>query len=389
MKRDPTHAPPAKVAGAADLQPIMVTRPSLPPLEEFIPHLRRIWDSRQLTNGGPYHQRFEAALSARLGGSHVALCSNATLALVLALKALGLRGEVVVTSYSFVATAHAILWAGLEPVFCDIDPRTGNLDPARLEAAITPRTCAVLAVHCYGNPCDVDAIGAIALRHGLKVVYDAAHAFGARTVGRDLLRFGDAAVVSFHATKVLNTVEGGAVVCREPEVKARVDRLKNFGMTDETTIDEVGLNAKLTEINAALGILQLERLDDMVRARRTVDHGYRAALADVEGIRCMQGFDPEDGNFAYFPILVDAGYGLSRDALHLAMLELGIHARRYFAAPLTALAPYTHLPSARADNVPHAIGLASRVLCLPIYPDLSLTDQARVIEAIRICRRRS
>jgi dTDP-4-amino-4,6-dideoxygalactose transaminase len=370
-----------------DAPPIFVTRPSLPPLDEFLPYLQRIWDSRQLTNGGPYHQQFEAVLSTRLSGAPVSLCSNATSGLILALKALDLQGEVVVTPYTFVATGHALLWAGLEPVFCDIDPRTGNLDAAKIEGVLTPRTSAVLAVHCYGNPCDVNAIEAVARRNGLKVVYDAAHAFGARTHGRDLLGFGDASVVSFHATKVFNTIEGGAVVCRDHLVKERIDRLKNFGLSDEVTVSDVGLNAKMSEFNAALGLLQLEYVDAAIAARRALDLRYREALAGVSGIECLLGFDPPDGNFAYFPIVVRPDYGLPRDKLHRALADRGIHARRYFAAPLTALSPYAHLPSARPELVPQAVALAASVLCLPIYPDLTLADQDRVIDAIRTARR--
>ena len=256
-------------------KPIFVTQPYLPPLEEFMPYLQQIWDSRILTNGGPLHQQLEQALCDYLGVKHIALFNNGTIALVTALQALGLSGEVITTPYSFVATAHALLWNGLTPVFVDIEPRTLNLDPAKIEAAITPKTTAILPVHCYGNPCDVDAIQAIADRHGLKVIYDAAHAFGVEDAGGSILRHGDLSVLSFHATKVFNTFEGGAIVCPDVATKRRIDELKNFGIMDEVTVTAAGLNGKMSEINAAAGLLQLKYIDQMLRHRAEVYRIYR------------------------------------------------------------------------------------------------------------------
>ena len=363
-------------------EPVFVTRPFLPPFEEFEPLLRRIWQTRILTNGGPFHEELEARLRAHLGVPQVALFNNATTALIVALRALGLSGEVITTPYSFVATSHALLWSGLTPVFVDIDPRTLNLDPARIEAAITPRTSAILPVHCYGHPCDVEAIDGIARRHGLKVVYDAAHAFGVRHNGRSLLNAGDLSVLSFHATKVFNTFEGGAIVCADAVDKDRIDKLKNFGHDGETSVVDVGLNGKMSEMNAALGLVQLNHIDPALARRRIIDATYREGLRKIRGVRCLDDTGEEVANYAYFPILLGPDYPVSRDGLVDALKRDGIHPRRYFYPLISEFPMYRTLPSARREQLPVAAAAADRVLCLPIHPDLDEAVVARVIRRI-------
>lgn len=366
------------MSDGGDRTPILVTRPALPPLEEFIPSLRRIWDSRQLTNNGPFHQEFEAELARRLGVPHVALFANGTVALITALQSLRISGEVITTPYSFVATAHSLLWNGITPVFVDIDPHTLNLDPARIEAAITPRTTAILPVHCYGHPCDVDAIAAVAGRHGLKVIYDAAHAFGVDFRGTSLLNHGDLSVLSFHATKVFNTFEGGAIVCRDAQTKQHIDHLKNFGFVDEVTVVAPGINGKMNEFSAALGLLQLRGVDAVRAERAAIDARYRAALAGVPGLRCLAPVAGETQNHAYFPVLVGAGHRCSRDALYQRLVEAGIHARRYFHPLISDFPMYRGLPSAAPANLPVATQVAAEVICLPIYPGLDDASVDRI-----------
>jgi dTDP-4-amino-4,6-dideoxygalactose transaminase len=380
----PLVAAPASALASTQHAPLYVSRPALPPLADLLPALERIWDSRFLTNGGPYHEAFEAALARRLGLPGVSLFTNCTLALMSALQALDLRGEVITTPYSFVATAHAIRWNGLEPVFADVEPDGFNIDPAQVEAAITPRTSAIVAVHCYGHACDVAALRAIADRHGLKLVYDAAHAFGALHRGETLLRHGDLAVVSFHATKVLNTFEGGAVVCHDPALKRRLDALRNFGFTDETHVEAVGLNAKMSEFSAALGLLQLERVDAALAARAALDARYRAAFDGVRGLRLPPAAHAgvERRNHAYFPLRVEPGHALGRDALHAHLAAHGVVARRYFHPLITDFAPYAGLPSADPARLPNARAAAAAVLCLPLYPELEPHEQDRVIDLV-------
>jgi dTDP-4-amino-4,6-dideoxygalactose transaminase len=349
---------------------VFVTQPFLPPLEEFLPYLERIWDNRILTNGGPFHQDFERALCEHLGVEHVALFTNGTLALVTALQALRITGEVITTPYSFVATSHALLWNGIRPIFVDIDPETLNLDPAKLEAAITPQTTAILPVHCYGHPCDVGAIQQIADIYNLKVIYDAAHAFGVRDTGGSILRHGDLSVLSFHATKTFSTFEGGAIVCPDAKTKQRIDHLKNFGFVDETTVIAPGINGKMSEFNAALGLLQLKYIDSAIARRAAIDRLYRDLLAGVPGIRCLADSGETVANHGYFPILVEPDYPLSRDALYDKLKANGYHARRYFYPLISQFPMYRGLPSARRDNLPVATMMAERVLCLPIYPAL-------------------
>lgn len=363
-------------------KPIYVTQPHLPPLSEFMPLLQEIWDSRVLTNGGPFHARLEAALAEYLGVPQVALFSNGTLALVTALQALRITGEVITTPYSFVATAHSLLWHGNKPVFVDIDERTLNMDPAKIEAAITPQTTAIMPVHCYGHPCDVGAIQSIADVYNLKVIYDAAHAFGVQCNGSSVLNHGDLSVLSFHATKVFNTFEGGAIICADAKTKTRIDHLKNFGHAGETTVVAPGINGKMSEFNAALGMLQLKTIDDALAARKRIDTEYRERLCAVKGIHCLGDAGETRANHAYFPILVQPGYALSRDALYQALKDQGIHPRRYFYPLISDFPMYRGLPSAHRENLPVASLAAQQVLCLPIYPDLPLPVVERVCDFI-------
>ena len=361
---------------------IYVTQPSLPPLEEFIPYLREIWDSKILTNGGPFHQKLELALCEYLGVEHIALFTNCTIGLITALQALRITGEVITTPYSFVATAHSLLWNGIKPVFVDIDPHTLNLDPSRIEAAITPQTTAIMPVHCYGRPCDVDAIQKIADNYNLKVIYDAAHAFGVKTGTGSVLKYGDLSVLSFHATKVFNTFEGGAIVCPDARTKLRIDQLKNFGFVDEVTVVAPGINGKMSEINAAFGMLQIQHVGDALAKRRSIDAAYREALRNVSGIRCLQDAGEQVANYAYFPILVEANYPLSRDALYQTLKDHNIYARRYFYPLITEFPMYRGMPSAHPENLPVATAAAQKVICLPIYPALTHEDLERIVAIV-------
>ncbi|MDR0736930.1 MAG: DegT/DnrJ/EryC1/StrS family aminotransferase [Zoogloeaceae bacterium] len=363
----------------ANPPPVFVTKPSLPPLEEFIPYLREIWDSSILTNSGPFHQRFEAALCRYLGVEHVNLFVNGTVALLTALQALRIAGEVITTPFSFVATSHVLLWNGVKPVFVDIGENTMNMDPGRIEAAITPRTTAILAVHCYGRPCDVHAIQDIADRYNLKVIYDAAHAFGVKDEAGSILRHGDLSVLSFHATKVFNTFEGGAIVCPDEKTKKHIDYLKNFGHADEVTVVANGINGKMNEFCAALGLLQLEHVDRALTARKAIDARYREKLADTRGIHCLER--EKNSNHAYFPILIKEDYPVTRDELYRCLQDIGIRPRRYFYPLISEFPMYRGLDSARVDNLPVATRLARQVLCLPIYPGLELS----VVDAICDC----
>lgn len=362
---------------------IYVTQPYLPPLQEFLPYLERIWANKTLTNGGPFHQELEQALCEHLGVSHISLFSNGTLALITALQALRVTGEVITTPYSFVATAHSLLWHGNKPVFVDVDPETLNIDPHRIESAITPQTSAIMPVHCYGNPCDIDAIQSIADKYNLRVIYDAAHAFGVRSGGATVLRHGDLSVLSFHATKVFNTFEGGAIVAPDAKTKLRIDRLKNFGFVDEVTVVAPGINAKMSEVNAAFGLLELKHMDTILGRRAEIAARYRHELAGVAGIRFLSPGRPAESNHAYFPVLVEGEFPLARDALYDRLKENGIHARRYFYPLISDFPMYRGLPSAQRSNLPVAAAAADRVLCLPIYPALETRDQMRVIDAIR------
>lgn len=362
-------------------KPITVTQPYLPPLEEFIPYLEKIWESKWLTNNGPYHQELETALARHLGVEHLALFANGTLALVTALQTLRITGEVITTPYSFVATTHSLLWNNIQPVFVDIDPATMNLDPEKIEAAITPQTSAIMPVHCYGNPCNVERIQQIADTYGLKVIYDAAHAFGVQYKGTSLLMHGDLSILSFHATKVYNTFEGGAIVCPDTKTKQRVDYLKNFGFADEVTVMAPGINGKMNEVQAAFGLLQLKHMEYVLERRKAIDRRYRNAFHDTLGISVLAEPVETVRNYAYFPVMVGPDYSISRDKLYQRLSENGIFARRYFYPLISDMPMYRGLPS--ATNLPNAKKVAAQILCLPIYPNLAEDEQQKVIKIVR------
>ena len=364
--------------------PIFVTQPYLPSLSEFVPYLEKIWHSHVLTNGGPMHQQLERALGEYLGVEHIALFNNGTVALLTALQALRISGEVITTPYSFVATAHSLLWNGLKPVFVDIDPVTLNMDPAKIEAAITPQTTAIMPVHCYGTPCDVDAIQKIADIYNLKVIYDAAHAFGVCRDDGSILRHGDLSVLSFHATKVFNTFEGGAIVCPDVKTKQRIDQLKNFGFVDEVTVVAPGINGKMSEINAAFGLLQLQHMDKVMARRRDIDARYRQGLKGIQGLQVVDESSATTANYSYFPILINGDYPIHRDALYQNLKDHGVFARRYFYPLISEFPMYRGLPSAKPSNLPVATDIANKVLCLPIYPALSDLDVERVIDLLNV-----
>lgn len=363
--------------------PIYVTQPYLPPLEQFIPYLEKIWASKILTNSGPFHQQLEKELCEYLGVEHLALFANGTIALVTALQALRITGEVITTPYSFVATAHSLLWNGIKPVFVDIDPGTLNLDPRKIEAAISPQTTAILPVHVYGHPCDAEAIQKIADNYNLRVIYDAAHAFGVQGDRGSALKNGDLSVLSFHATKVFTTCEGGAIVCPDAKTKQRIDHLKNFGFADEVTVVAPGINGKMSEMSAALGLLQLRYVDKALARRKEIDETYRKLLKGVKGIRCLQNAGEKVANHAYFPILVENGYPVSRDVLYQTLKNHNIYPRRYFYPLISDFPMYRGMPSARRDNLPVATDLAERILCLPIYPALEGGSLERIAALIR------
>jgi dTDP-4-amino-4,6-dideoxygalactose transaminase len=362
---------------------VYVTRPFLPPLDELVPSLERIWATRELTNGAAFHREFEEALAKYLRVPYVSLFTNATIALVTALQCLRITGEVITTPYSFVATAHSLLWNGVEPVFADIDPQTLTLDPARVEAAITPRTTAIMPVHVYGRPADVNGLQRIADTYGLRIIYDAAHGFGAQYNGRSLADYGDLSVLSFHATKVFNTFEGGAIVSRDAQTKQRIDYLKNFGFAGETTVVASGINGKMSEFQAALGLLQLKYIDDCIARRGEVARRYDAAFADVVGIDVLGALDHYIPNFSYYPIFIGRDYPIERDALYANLREAGIHGRRYFYPLISDFPMYRGRPSAARAGLPIAHQVADAVICLPIYPELPEADQKRIIDCVR------
>lgn len=362
---------------------IFVTQPHLPPLEEFIPYLEQIWDRKILTNNGPFHQQLEAALCDYLGVRHLSLFTNGTIALVTALQALNISGEVITTPYSFVATSHSLLWNNITPVFVDIEPEGFNIDPARIPQAITSATRAIMPVHCYGTPCQTVPIAEIADTYGLRVIYDAAHAFGVTQRGESLLSHGDLSVLSFHATKVFNTFEGGAIICRDAETKKRIDYLKDFGFADEVTVTMPGINGKMSEVNAAFGLLQLHHMDDALMRRRVIADHYRAELANISGLRILPRGPQTVGNDSYFPVLIGPEFPLSRDALYERLGAAGVHGRRYFYPLISEFPMYRNLPSAAPANLPNATRRAQQVICLPIYPALTAEDLARITGMIR------
>lgn len=380
----------------SDNKQITVTSPLLPPLEEFIPYLQQIWDSKWITNNGQFHQQLEQALAEYLGVEYISVFTNGTLPLITALQALGLtKGEVITTPYSFVATTHAIWWNQLTPVFVDVDPITGCIDPDKIEAAITDKTVAIMPVHVYGTPCDTERIDAIAKAHGLKVIYDAAHAFAIQKDGISILKKGDISTLSFHATKTYNTVEGGALICHSAEMKQQIDYLKNFGFEDETVVVGPGINSKMDEIRAAYGLLNLKHVDSAIAARKRVAEQYAEALKDIKGITLYQpivdsfNFKPStlniQLNYSYFPIFVDAtAYGLTRDELYEKMRANNVLGRRYFYPLISTFSPYNMYPSASKENLPNAHRMADSVICLPMHHALSEEDVKRVIDCIRV-----
>lgn len=350
---------------------VFVTRPFLPPLTEFLTYLEDIWSTRQLTNKGKYHELFENRLAEYLKVKYVSLFANGTLALISALQTLRITGEVITTPYSFVATTHALNWNGIKPVFCDIDPLTNNLDPEKIEAAITPQTTAILPVHVYGTPCDVARIQEIAGIYGLKVIYDACHAFGVTTGGNSILNFGDLSVLSFHATKVFTTFEGGAIICHDETMKRRIDFLKNFGFAGETVVVGPGINGKMNEFQAALGVLQLKYFAENVAKRGAHAAMYRQELERVPGVRTLTEMAHVESNHQYFPVFIDqAQYGGSRDDIYTELRKHHIYARRYFYPLISHFPPYKGLPSAADTNLPVAERISQEVLCLPMYADL-------------------
>ncbi|MFV8844162.1 DegT/DnrJ/EryC1/StrS family aminotransferase [Serratia fonticola] len=362
---------------------IFVTQPYLPELKEFIPYLEKIWENKILTNGGPMHEQLESALCDYLGVNEIALFNNGTIALLTALQALRITGEVITTPYSFVATAHSLLWNGIKPIFVDIDPVTLNIDPEKIEAAITPQTTAIMPVHCYGNPCDVEKIQKIADNYNLKVIYDAAHAFGVKDQGGSILRHGDLSAISFHATKVFNTFEGGAIICPDKKTKTRINNLKNFGIVNETTVVAPGINGKMSEINAAFGLLQLNHVDQALQRRRDIDTCYRSALENIKGIKIVPLAGQQVANYSYFPILIGDDFKLNREQLYCYLKDNGIYSRRYFYPLISEFSMYRSMKSASQDNLPIANDVARRVLCLPIYPSLEKHEQYRIIEMIQ------
>jgi len=363
---------------------ITVTSPLLPDLSEFTESLKQIWDSKWLTNNGSFHKQLEKELAEYLKVPFISLFTNGTLPLLTALQALRITGEVITTPYSFVATTHSIWWNGCKPVFVDVDPKTGNMDPEKIEAAITPRTTAIMPVHVYGQPCNTKRIQEIADIYGLKVIYDAAHAFGVEVDGRSILNEGDMSTLSFHATKVYNTIEGGALIMHDEATKKRVDDLKNFGFHDDITVVGPGINSKMDEIRAAYGLLNLKIVDAAILARQKVAFRYREELREVPGISFFEDIPGVRHNYSYFPIFVDAAqYGMTRDELFFKMKEAGILGRRYFYPLISSFSTYCGLPSANPDNLPVATGIADRVICLPMYNSLTEDDLTRVIDVIK------
>jgi dTDP-4-amino-4,6-dideoxygalactose transaminase len=363
---------------------INVTQPLLPSLDEFIPMLEDIWRSKWLTNNGKYHQALEKALQEYLGVPYISLFANGTLALITALQCLRITGEVITTPYSFVATTHALHWNKIKPVFCDIDADYLNIDPAKLESLITPATTAIMPVHVYGNPCEVNKIEEIADSYGLKVIYDAAHAFGVTRGGESILNYGDLSILSFHATKVFNTIEGGAIVCKSARIKKRIDYLKNFGFANETSVVGPGINAKMNEIQAAYGLLQLQNIDKAIERRKEIVGFYSERLKDIEGISFLSDIEGVRHNYSYFPVFIDKDkFGITRDEVYEELLLHNIYARRYFYPLISQFPTYKGLDSARQGCMPIAEKVAEEVICLPVYPALENKDLERIVKVLK------
>lgn len=368
-----------------DNKQITVTSPLLPNLDDFNEMLKQIWESKWITNNGQFHKQLEKELAAYLKVPYISLFTNGTLPLITALQALRITGEVITTPYSFVATTHALWWNGIKPVFVDIDPATGNINPDKIEAAITPKTTAIMPVHVYGKPCDTKRIQEIADQYGLKVIYDAAHAFGVEVNDESVLNAGDLSTLSFHATKVYNTVEGGAMVMHDEKMKKRIDYLKNFGFANETTVVGPGINSKMDEVRSAYGLLNLKQVDAAIEARHQVAIKYREALRNVEGITFFDDMSGVRHNYSYFPIFIDeTKYGMTRDELYFKMKEQNVLGRRYFYPLISEFSTYRGLESAKPENLPEAHKMADSVICLPMHHALSDRDVERIINIIKL-----
>lgn len=364
-------------------KPIYVTSPLLPPLDDFAASLKEIWDSKILTNNGCFHKKLEKELAAYLKVPYLCLFTNGTLPLITALQAMRITGEVITTPFSFVATTHSLWWNGIKPVFVDIDPETCNLDPNKIEAAITPKTTAIMPVHVYGKPCDTKRIQEIADKYGLKVIYDAAHAFGVEVNGESILKAGDMSTLSFHATKVFNTLEGGALIVRDEQTKKRIDYLKNFGFASETEVVAPGINSKMDEVRAAFGLLNLKIVDEAISARKQIATKYREELRRVSGITFFEDTPNVRHNYSYFPILInEEAYGMTRDELYFKMREQNIWGRRYFYPLISTFSTYRGLESAKPENLPVATRMANSVICLPIHHALTEEDTEGIITLI-------
>lgn len=364
-------------------KPVYVTQPALPPLEEFMEYLKQIWQSKILTNNGPFHQQFEKDLADYLGVKYLSLFANGTLGLVTALQALRITDEVITTPFSFVATTHALWWNNIKPVFVDIEPDYFTLDPEKIETAITPKTTAIMPVHVYGNPCRFEAIKKIADTYGLKVIYDAAHAFGVKVDGNSILNYGDLSVLSFHATKTFNTIEGGAIICPDEKTKKRIDFLKNFGFADEVTVIEPGINAKMNELQAAYGLVQLKHVDEYIAKRKAIAELYRSRLTGIKGVRILYDTEGVKSSYTYFPILIEVNlFSKSRDEVYERLQRNDIYGRRYFYPLISQFPAYRGLPSAKPENLPVATKVAEQVICLPIYPQLDFEMVYRICELL-------
>jgi dTDP-4-amino-4,6-dideoxygalactose transaminase len=361
---------------------IFVTQPSLPPLEEFIPYLQKIWDNKILTNNGEFHQTLEVELAKFLGVKYVSLFSNGTLALITALQALRIKGEVITTPFTFVATTHSLYWNNIKPVFCDIKSEDGNIDETKIEKLITPETTAILPVHVYGHPCNVEEIQRIADNHGLKVIYDAAHAFNVKKDGESILNFGDLSILSFHATKIFNTFEGGAIISNDIKTKQRIDYLKNFGFENETTVITPGINAKMNEVQAAMGLLQLDYIEGYISKSKAIFEYYKNEIVAIKGLKFFEQKEGVTYNYSYFPILVEEDYPLTRDQLYDFFKENNIYVRRYFYPLVTDFSPYKDMKY--STTLPTANNIASKILCLPIYPFLEKSTQDKIINLLNV-----
>ncbi len=365
-------------------KPILISQPTLPDLDEFVESLKVIWERKWLTNNGEFHREFESKLADYLGVEYVSLFSNGTLALISALQTLRITGEVITTPYSFVASTNSLHWNNIKPVFVDVDPVYGNIDPLKIEAAITPKTTAILPVHVYGNPSQVEQIDEIANIYGLKVIYDAAHAFSVKKNEKSILNFGDMSVLSFHATKTFNTIEGGAIICRDEKTKKRIDFLKNFGFADETNVVAPGINGKMNELQAAYGLLQLKTIDDQIIDRKRIADRYRLLLKNVKGIRILEDMENVKHNYSYFPIFIDDSiYPMSRDELYFKLKENNVHGRRYFYPLISEFPPYRGLASSNPENVLNASKVSNQVICMPIYPGIKNEVLEKIIDLIK------